>query len=527
MREGQQLAQALTYLKGMPLRFVYVMLNDLNLWDVVSSKTKDLVSKDKSAHFYKWMQREAEKLQGIKDSELQLDLLLQLSRVLKLAGRSYHNSYEIEKQCADITAEVFKQLQKKHKSFAAVYDQSYSKNKLEFIIHWEMAEMYTHLIEQRKDSENDSSSAVWLDEIISFLQELPDYQQEQIKQSLHLSGWSKAELTAALQQDAFGTFTAIAERAGFRFYKVLLQGYSNQSDANDLPSDDVAYFSWMANPNLLLSLIFKSGGILYRYQNLLFNKGLLPIVLLEAALPYLSESEEDFDQGKYLEEMVLVWESRFEQYRLMLRKVNELVIQGNDWKETLERLHQEKKKMESEAYQTNVYHQQLLQRLTQLLKRDPERPYFGELSVKNNRLQESLMKVTAKLDREASAKRGVVGRISSFVKSSYYHTEKVQLEKKIEKVFQEMNSLVLEKYQDYEPELVEKINETGGNLQKIQDEMQNLDEEITAYEEKLREAADQEKEVRSQITEAEKRTYGLSEVYEIEMEKKAVHSAEE
>ncbi|RJS62311.1 hypothetical protein [Bacillus sp. PK3_68] len=511
------MAHSLVSLKGTHLRFVYVMLHDLNFWDLVSSKTKDLVSKEQSAHFYEWLKKEADKLNVVEDQELQLDLLLELSKTLKLPMRLLDDPYKVMKQCEEIIDEAFLQLQKQYKDFAKAFDRFPEKNKVKFLVHWEMAQLYTHMNAQQSKPEKGTETAIWVDEILMFVEHLPSYQQEQIKEQIHLSEWTAEELQIALLEDAFAVFTSIVEKTGFGFYKYLLQCFSRERPAAAFAPQEAAYFSWMTNPDLLLSLIFKGGGILYRYQNLLFNKGLLPMALFETILPYLADgaSEEEED----LAVITHSWNQRFVDYRKMLRSVNEMVQKQNDWKKGLDILREELKEEEAVFRQTEAYNLQLREKLIQMLKQDPARPYFGELSVKNNRLQEELKKVEAKLAKQENAKKGIVRSVTTFIKSSYHQTEKAQIEKKIDKVFNEISDLVLEKYHDYEPQLIEEIHRSNDELAQLNLNKQEIQRKIEKFTEKLAEVKQQEKQMRTAISDAEKRTYGLSQLYKSEMEK--------
>ncbi|MFK2825112.1 hypothetical protein QYG89_05345 [Bacillus sp. B190/17] len=519
MIEGRQLAHSLVSLKGTHLRFVYVMLHDLNFWDLISSKTKELVSREQSAHFYNWIKREADKLNVVEDHELQLDLLLELSRALKLPMRSLDDHYRTIRQCEEIIEEMFQQLQKQYKGFSQTFERFPASNQTEFLVHWEMTELYSHINARQQKEEKELPSMIWVEEILSFIQRLPSYQQEQIKQQMHIDEWTTSELEKSLMEDTFLVFTAIVEKTGFGFYKYLLQCFSSESPSASQESQEPAYFSWMTNPDLLLSLIFKSGGLFYRYQNILFNKGLLPVVLLETILPYLADSRTESEDHEELAVITHSWNKRLINYKKMLRSVNEMVQKQNDWKKGLAILKEELKEEEAAFVQIDTYNKQLYHQLTQLLKKDPARPYFGELSVKNNRLQESLMKLEVKLAKQQNAKRGVIKSVSSFIKSGYYQTEKVQLEKKIDKVFNEMTLLVLEKYHDYEPQLIYEIHRSNDQLAEVDRNKQEIQRKIEKFEEKLAEVKRQEKEMRENISAAEKRTYGLSQIYRSEMEK--------
>lgn len=527
MIEGRQLAHSLVSLKGTHLRFVYVMLHDLNFWDLVSSKTKDLVSKEQSAHFYDWLKREADKLNVVEDQELQLDLLLELSKTLKLPMRLLDNPYKVVKQCDEIMEEAFQQLQKQYKDFSKTFEQFPEKNKVEFLVHWEMTQLYVHMNAQQPKTDKETLAAIWVEEILRFVEHIPSYQREQIKDRIHLSEWTAKELQPSLAEDAFSVFTAIVEKTGFGFYKYLLQCFLSKRPASALEPQEAAYFSWMTNPDLLLSLIFKGGGILYRYQNLLFNKGLLPMVLLETVLPYLADEATEEEEDEKLAVITYSWNKRFTDYRKMLRSVNEMVQKQNDWKKGLDILREELKEEEAAFSQTEAYNLQLHEELTQLLKKDPARPYFGELSVKNNRLQENLNKIELKLAKQETAKRGIIGSVATFIKSSYHQTERAQIEKKIDKVFSEMTALVLEKYHDYEPQLIQEIHRSNDELAEISHNKQEIQRKIEKFIGKLAEVKQQEKQMRNAISEAEKRTYGLSQLYKSEMEKETTPSVHE
>lgn len=499
---------------------VYVMLHELSFWDLVSSKTKDLVSKEQSAHFYEWLEKEADKLNIVEDQELQLDLQLELSKAMKIPMRTLENPYQIIKQCEDIIEEVFHQLHKQQKDFRSAYERSVEKNKLEFLIHWEMTELFSYLNEKRK-KEEEASATVWAREVLQYVEQLPSHQSEQLKHQLNIVEWTEKEAGAALERNPLLLFTMIVKKAGFGFYKYLLHSFAKKKEAGAAEMAEAPYFSGLMDPDLLLPLIFRSGNILYRYQNLLFNKGLLPVVLLETALPYLADQAEEEVDDEKLAIISQSWNWRLVNYKNMLRAVNEMIQKQNDWSKGLSILKEELKEEESAFQQAETYNKQLYEKLKNLLKKDPARPYFGELSVKNNRYQESLKRIEEKMQKQAESKKGIIRSVSKFIKSSYYQTEKIQLEKRIEKVFDEMTALVLEKYQNYEPRLIEEIYASNEQLARLQTKQQDLQQRIRKFETKLAEVKRQEKETRSDIAEAEKRTYGLSQMYRLEMEKEA------
>ncbi|HZG72824.1 MAG TPA: hypothetical protein VEY51_14900 [Chondromyces sp.] len=510
--EGSQLAQSLVSLRGMHLRYVYALLCELHVWDLVSTKTKDVFSKEQSSHFFTWLDRETEKLKDEPDEELQLDLLLQLSKALKIESRLFDLPTEIERQCEEIVDEAFGLLKKQYKELEQYYDQAYSKNKLEVMIHWQMKLIYDHLAEKKTES---PSPLPWVKEMEQYLSEVPDYFQEQLKEVFEVESLKEKDLSTVISKKGIlFVFSEITKRTGLVFYRQLLESFSAETTKLEELKSDTIYFAWMMNPNVLLSLIFSGGTVLYRYQYLLFNKGLVPIVLMQTVLPYFAEEHRS---EKDINVLSVKWNERYQIYRTILRTINENMKEQEEWEHALSLLKEDRQSIQSIQYKNESYMKQLKDKLTGLLKDDEQRPYLGDLSVKYSRLKERYDKVSEKLTEKETEKKGVLRAVSGYIKTGIWQTEKLQLEKKLAKIYDEMTELVIEKYVDYEPELIVEIRQVKLKLDEIQEELRVLDEREKKVNEKLSALKESEKNQRIRKEQAEKRTYGLKKMHALEM----------
>ena len=122
--DGQILANSLVSLKGTDLRMVYVLLCKTNIGVLVSAKTKDLFSKKEIDHFTKHMEAEVENIRDKDDCEIQVDLYLELIKMLKLKGTKYSLDKEIQDQCLNIVNSVYASYKSRIRDFVHIRKNS-------------------------------------------------------------------------------------------------------------------------------------------------------------------------------------------------------------------------------------------------------------------------------------------------------------------------------------------------------------------------------------------------------------------
>ena len=115
--DGQLLANGLMSLKGNDLKMVYILLSKTNMGQLLTSKTKDLFSKESIDHFSEILIEEVKKIEHKADSVIRVDLLLELTKFFKISGVDYSVKREVEDQCKEIVREVYDQFQKQDKRF--------------------------------------------------------------------------------------------------------------------------------------------------------------------------------------------------------------------------------------------------------------------------------------------------------------------------------------------------------------------------------------------------------------------------
>lgn len=71
---------------------VYALLIKTNIGYILSSKTKDIISKlskEESDNFTYYLEQEVNKLRNVENQVLQVDLFLKMTRLLKSRGTKY------------------------------------------------------------------------------------------------------------------------------------------------------------------------------------------------------------------------------------------------------------------------------------------------------------------------------------------------------------------------------------------------------------------------------------------------------
>ena len=117
--DGQLLANGVVRLKGNDLKLVYALLCKTNMGSLLTSKSKDLITKGDSDHFMKHLESEVQKLDSKSDEELQVDLFVEMTKLLNLRGLNYSLQKEIEDQSATIVDEVYDLFLKQNKKLLA------------------------------------------------------------------------------------------------------------------------------------------------------------------------------------------------------------------------------------------------------------------------------------------------------------------------------------------------------------------------------------------------------------------------
>ncbi|MBM7660385.1 hypothetical protein JOC85_001152 [Bacillus mesophilus] len=325
--DGQILASSLVSLKGTDLRMVYSLLHKTNIGDLLSSKTKDLLSKEKSDHFTLHLEQEVKKLQHKRDEVLQVDLFLEITKLLKLKGTKYSLVKEIEDQSAMIVNEVYGQLQKQDKHFRSFTEKESSSSQLQQMVQYQMSKVFSELDGGFKDfSINDQTK--FASQVNDYIQSLPEEKQQVIKEKLGIN-----DLTDEMVRKAIATsgtsivFAIIVEVSGFAFYTTATSMVATFAGLFGLTLPFGFYtgltstIAVLANPLFIIPLLLGGGALLVNHQNKSLKKKLLPIIVMQIALPYMSSGGED---EVSVELFTNEWNGRFNTYKGLQMELNTL-----------------------------------------------------------------------------------------------------------------------------------------------------------------------------------------------------------
>ncbi|MDS9470931.1 hypothetical protein [Sporosarcina pasteurii] len=317
--DGQILANSLVTLKGTDLRMVYALLIRTNIGHLLSSKTKDVISKlskEESDNFTYHLEQEVNKLKNVEDQVLQVDLFLEMTRLLNLRGTKYTLEQEIVDQSTIIVNDVYQQLLKQDKQFKSFAVNELNSTKLQQMVQFQMSKLFNELDNSFKDFTIDDQTK-FASQVNEYIQSLPKEKQKQIKDKLGID-----ELTDEMIRKAIATsgssivFAIIVEVSGFAFYTTatsLLASFAGLFGIT-LPfgvyTGLTSTIAVLANPLFIVPVLLGGGVLLVNHQNKSLKKKLLPIIVMQMTLPFMSQESEEVSYELFIS----VWNRRFNEY---------------------------------------------------------------------------------------------------------------------------------------------------------------------------------------------------------------------
>jgi len=330
--DGRIFASSLVSLKGTDLRMIYALLCKTNMGHLISSKTKDIFSKEKQNHFTKHLEDEVKKLKNIDDLVLQVDLLLELTKLLSLRGTKYTLQKEIEDQCTNIVNEVHKQYQKQDKHFRSFSDNQLNTTKLQQLVTFQMGKVFNELDDSFQDFSIEDQKK-FASQVNDYIHSLPEEKQVNIKEKLGVD-----DLTDELVRKAIATsgtsivFAIIVEVSGFAFYTTATSLMATFAGLIGLTLPFGFYtgltstIAVLANPLFIIPLLLGGGALLVNHQNKSLKKKLLPIILMQIALPFMSKANDFIPFDAFIQE----WETRYSQYKNLHSELEEISLKQKD-----------------------------------------------------------------------------------------------------------------------------------------------------------------------------------------------------
>lgn len=512
--DGQLLSQALARLSGQDLRLVYALLCKTNIIKLISTKTKDFISSEESNHFSLHLEQEANKLQTKTDEELRLSLFLELTKITQLKGGRYDLQKEIEDKCQEIVEWAFLQFQKKNKEFLAYFNAN-DMTKLEAMINWQMNQVFKELdLKLTNLSEKDQDELT--EKVIGYINALPNEQQEKIKEKLGVQEISDQVVKKVLAQSGASIlFATIVEVSGFAFYTTITSGLAALAGIFGITLPFGAYttltstVAFLANPLFILPMILGGGVLLVNHQNKSLRKGLVPIVLMQISLPYLSSPEISYQDLSVISK---VWNTRFNEYKQLN---DELVVNQVKQNALNEKIHELNVKLQARELNKKDLVAEISSvknNIKSLLKDDTRRPYFEHLTTQLNSEQSEIRNFEDQISYEKRTSNGFFGSIKTAFKTGGYQSQINTRKRKVDSIFVQMVEAVLNKKVIYATDYVNKIKEHELEVNKLLGQISSLQIELAEKRNELSNLKMNERSIKNKMENSESETYGLEHI---------------
>ncbi|MCA0972266.1 hypothetical protein LCM20_16780 [Halobacillus litoralis] len=314
--DGKILANSLVSLKGTDLRMVYALLLKTNITQLLSSKTKDFLTKEETDHFTNHLEKEMKKVEAMDDAMLQVDLFLEMTKLLKLRGTKYTVQKEIEDQCNEIVRQTYATFQKQNKKFRSFSEKQSNTTELQQLVNFQMMQVFSEF-DDNFDGFSIEDQTKFAQKVNEYILSLPKEKQEKIKEKLGVD-----QLTNEVVRKAIATsgtsivFAIIVEVSGFAFYTTATSLIASFAGLLGLTLPFGFYtgltstIAIVANPLFIIPLLLGGGVLIFNQQNKSLKKKLLPITVMQVALPYMSEGGDSVEFEPFIKE----WGSRYQHY---------------------------------------------------------------------------------------------------------------------------------------------------------------------------------------------------------------------
>lgn len=517
--DGQILASSLVSLKGTDLKMVYALLTKTHIGNLVSSKTKDLISRNDTDHFTKHLEEEVLKLEHESDEKIQVDLFLELTRALNLRGTNYSLVREVEEQCEQIVETVYEQFKAQDKKFRKFTEEQIDNTKLQMMIQYQMNQLFNEVeadfgeftFEQQHD---------FAHQVNEYILSLPEDKQEQIKEKLGINELSDEMVRKAIATSGTGiVFAIIVEVSGFAFYTTATSLFASFAGffGITLPfgfytglTSTIAVF---ANPFFLIPVLLGGGALLVNKQNKSLKKKLLPVIVMQIALPYMSGEDTEPDFSAFIEE----WQERYKQYQQIMTDIEQGIeekakcfSQSEAIKQTVEE-YEAKKAAASDLFVKDDEALKEVLQITDLdqLKINEDFHEYKQGLRKENRQK---IKLQEEKDRKNTSAKGFMARVAVAFSSETYDKEIEKHQEQAEWCLEKMVEEILSSDDSFE-------QQRKNNMLAQMQEMERLHTLINQHERVIADLYDrriqldrEEEKLKDELKAMDKTHYGLNHI---------------
>lgn len=292
--EGRVLSDSLVCLSGNDLRMVYSLFCKTSVIDLLRTKAKEKLNSDLQNQFIEHLNHEVKNLEDVPDSRLQVKLLLQIMKTLDIKGQRLELKRELDDMCESIIQQVYSNMIEEE-GFKQFSERNAHLDKVKQMIHYQMT-LLLRQVDQKIHETSTKNQEDFVEEIKAYIQKLPAEKQQQVKEKLGIDELTNSVLKKFISTSGVSLlFAGLVEVTGFAFYTTATTLLASIVGLVGITLPFAVYttltsvIAVLASPFFIIPVLFGGGAFFVHHQNKKLKKKLLPVVLVQIILPYLSE----------------------------------------------------------------------------------------------------------------------------------------------------------------------------------------------------------------------------------------------
>ncbi|AIQ39920.1 hypothetical protein [Paenibacillus sp. FSL R5-0912] len=512
---GRIFGQALFSLHGKDLRIIYILCCDTGIMDLLGSKIQDLLPGDTN-HFIQKLEEKVTALQYRSDEDLQLQIVLEMAKRMDLRGAHLSADQELEEYVGQIIIIAERRMAEQDSHYKGYKNNNADAGPLQSMVHFQLDQLL-QLAVKEIDSASADARSEYVQKVEKFIQAMPEEKQTQIKQQLGVDKLTNEMLQRIVATSGASVlFAAIVEVSGFAFYTTAtsllasLAGLFGVTLSFGTYTALTSFVAVLASPIFLLLLLGGGGFFLYRSQNQKLQNKMLPILILQITLPFLSGQQEIVSYTP----LITLWKTSHDQYQILRTKIRDIERTLEDGKKQIASLTGEIRSKEQTIFENNLSIENAKAALkTKLIQTDLE-----QLQVSNRFTVLAARYI--EMRREAGSIRhskqyneaGLMGWIRDQVKSVSNHMDLSELQRRQNELLNKLLNEVLAGTQEWGREERERIYITKQHNQDLRHHIVKLQRERADYELQQERQQTTLTDLRKEQKSYELRIYGLEHI---------------
>ncbi|GAE34069.1 hypothetical protein [Halalkalibacter akibai] len=289
---GKTLIDAIMTADSQSLRYCYVALTKTSMLKMMSSNllqtSEKWLKKEETDRYDLYLKGEVDKV-TMPDDKLRMEILLVLAEKLKI-NMNYWNT---TKGLTEFGEQVLKRTLVEYKKI----DKKFEGTSFDELIQYQLARMF-EVVDKKLEKASEEQKEKFLENVQSFIDQLPKDQQDKIREELGIEDFSKKVMNKVLATGGASVlFSSIVNTMGFSFYMGASSLLASSAGLFGITLPFAAYTTMssviavLAAPLFVAGMIVASGFYLKSQKNKL-DKMMVPLSLMQLLLGHLSKGDQ-------------------------------------------------------------------------------------------------------------------------------------------------------------------------------------------------------------------------------------------